>query len=70
MELLKNESIIGLSVTMPLKKDIVEIGEYVDELVKIVKVGNTMVILNGVKCVFNTDFYGLNHLISKHLPIL
>jgi shikimate 5-dehydrogenase len=55
---------------MPLKKDIVEIGEYVDELVKIVKVGNTMVILNGVKCVFNTDFYGLNHLISKHLPIL
>ena len=26
-----------------------------------------MVILNGVKCVFNSDFYGMYHLICKHI---
>jgi shikimate dehydrogenase len=48
----------GLSLTMPLKEAVLELGE-VDELARLAGAGNTLILERGTRRVFNTDVGGL-----------
>jgi shikimate dehydrogenase len=48
----------GLSLTMPLKEVVLELGE-VDELARLAGAGNTLILEKGTRRVFNTDVGGL-----------
>jgi shikimate dehydrogenase len=48
----------GLSLTMPLKEAVLELGE-VDELARLAGAGNTLILERGTRRVYNTDVGGL-----------
>ena len=48
----------GLSLTMPLKEAVLELGE-VDELARLAGAGNTLILERGTRLVYNTDVGGL-----------
>jgi shikimate dehydrogenase len=49
----------GLSVTMPLKHDVLPLLDETDELVEITGVCNTVLLSNGRRVGFNTDVHGI-----------
>jgi shikimate dehydrogenase len=54
----------GLSLTMPLKEVVLELGE-VDELARLAGAGNTLILEKGTRRVFNTDVGGLTWAVRK-----
>ena len=53
-----DESWRGLSLTMPLKSAVLELGE-VDQLAQLAAAGNTLILDDGSRRVYNTDVGGL-----------
>lgn len=51
---------LGLSLTMPLKKDVLPLLDEVDELVRLTGAANTVVFDGGRRLGFNTDVYGIS----------
>jgi shikimate dehydrogenase len=49
----------GLSLTMPLKEPVLELGE-VNELARLAGAGNTLILERGTRRVYNTDVGGLS----------
>jgi shikimate dehydrogenase len=54
----------GLSVTMPLKVAVLELGE-VDQLAKLTGAGNTLILEGGSRRVYNTDVAGLTGAVGQ-----
>jgi shikimate dehydrogenase len=57
----------GLSVTMPLKVAVLELGQ-LDELAKLAGAGNTLVLEGGERLVYNTDVGGLTWAVRQVTP--
>lgn len=51
---------LGLSLTMPLKKDVLPLLDEMDELVRLTGAANTVVFDGGRRLGFNTDVYGIS----------
>ena len=56
---------LGINVTIPYKKDVMEYLDYIDKDAKSIGAVNTIVNRNGKLFGYNTDFYGLKSLILK-----
>ena len=54
----------GLSLTMPLKEAVLELGE-VDELARLAGAGNTLILEAGTRRVYNTDVGGLTWAVGR-----
>jgi shikimate dehydrogenase len=54
----------GLSLTMPLKVAVLELGE-VDELARLAGAGNTLILESGKRQVYNTDVGGLTWAVRR-----
>jgi shikimate dehydrogenase len=54
----------GLSLTMPLKAAVLELGE-VDELARLAGAGNTLILEAGARRVYNTDVGGLTWAVGQ-----
>ncbi len=53
------EDCVGLSVTMPDKRAILDYTDVAESVAKTLKVANTVVVQAGMKAAFNTDVYGI-----------
>ena len=58
----------GLSLTMPLKVAVLELGE-VDQLARLAGGGNTLIVEAGTRTVYNTDVTGLSWAVRQVAPI-
>ncbi|MEO6942133.1 MAG: shikimate dehydrogenase [Terrimesophilobacter sp.] len=58
----------GLSLTMPLKREIIRHLETRDDLVDVVGSANTVVVAGGRLSGFNTDVYGAERMLSEAMP--
>lgn len=56
----------GLSLTMPLKRDILPLLDYRDDLVTIGGAANTVLFEKGRRRGFNTDIYGISRSFREH----
>jgi shikimate dehydrogenase len=57
----------GLSLTMPLKVAVLELGE-VDQLARLAGAGNTLIVEAGTRTVYNTDVAGLSWAVRQVAP--
>ena len=57
----------GLSLTMPLKVAVLELGE-VDQLARLAGGGNTLIVEAGIRTVYNTDVTGLSWAVRQVAP--
>jgi shikimate dehydrogenase len=57
----------GLSLTMPLKVAVLELGE-VDQLAQLAAAGNTLILEDGSRRVYNTDVGGLTWAVREVTP--
>lgn len=62
----KQRSMLGLSVTMPLKECIIPLLDYVDEEARDIGAVNTVKFDNGLAMGYNTDVKGVMHAITHH----
>jgi shikimate dehydrogenase len=58
----------GLSLTMPLKHEVIRSLDRCDELVRTVGAANTVLINNGQLVGFNTDVYGAERMLADAVP--
>jgi shikimate dehydrogenase len=54
-----DESWRGLSLTMPLKRDVLPLLDHIDDLVELTGVANTVLLDGGQRHGFNTDVFGI-----------
>jgi shikimate dehydrogenase len=62
----RDESWLGLSLTMPLKRDILPLLDSVSELVTQTGSANTVLFSGGRREGFNTDVYGITQAFARH----
>jgi len=61
-----DETWAGLSLTMPLKRDVLALLDHADPLVSATGAANTVVLTNGRRYGFNTDVDGLVRALAEH----
>ncbi len=64
-----DESWVGLSLTMPLKAEVLPLLDEVDPLARATGAANTVVLSGGRRSGFNTDVAGLLAALTEHGPI-
>lgn len=63
------EECVGLSVTAPLKREIMAHGDAVDGLAKMVQSANTLVFGTVLSAAFNTDVHGIVETLKPHIAL-
>ncbi len=58
---------VGLSVTAPLKRDLLALADAVDGMARLTEAGNTLAVAAGMKTVFNTDVHGIVETVQPHI---
>lgn len=66
LERLRSDALaVGLSVTMPLKQDLLALVDAVDPMAQAVGAANTVVPAGGVLAAFNTDVHGITEALGE-----
>lgn len=66
---LKNNSLDGVNVTIPYKKDVIEYLDVLDTKAKDIAAVNTIVRKNGLLYGYNTDYYGIEKTLEAFDPV-
>lgn len=66
---LKNNSLDGVNVTIPYKKDVIEYLDVLDPKAKDIAAVNTIVRKNGLLYGYNTDYYGIEKTLETFDPV-
>ncbi len=65
IDFVTNTDLKGYNVTIPYKKDIMWLVDYVDGSAKSIGAVNTVIIIDGVKRGYNTDFDGMEYMLRR-----
>ncbi|MCF0117665.1 MAG: hypothetical protein HUJ61_06440 [Bacilli bacterium] len=66
IEFLKEKKFLGINVTMPYKKAVLDFLSWKDDIVANTGVCNTIINCDGVLKGYNTDYYGFDYLIREN----
>lgn len=62
---MKSRDFLGINVTIPYKQTVIPYLDEIDQAAKLIGAVNTVVNKNGKLYGYNTDFYGMNSLLTK-----
>ena len=69
-DFMQKRDFLGINVTMPYKRDVMDYLDFIDERAKRIGAVNTVVNKDGRLYGYNTDYFGMRSLIEKHTDTL
>ena len=69
-DFMQKRDFLGINVTMPYKRDVMDYLDFIDERAKRIGAVNTVVNKDGRLYGYNTDYFGMRSLIEKHSDTL